>query len=366
MVSFIESELSSEDGFGNPGSLHRLGLLAEKKQRAALDTISGILACSGDELFFTSCGSESVNTAIRGYLSANPRSGKHIISTRTEHKASLETLRFLEASGYEVTYIGVGRDGIPDMQQLEESIRTDTAIITLTHVNNETGAVLPVSLLTAIRSRKNPKTRIHLDCVQSFGKLPIRLSQMGIDLASFSGHKIHAVKGIGLLYIKKGCRIHPLIYGGGQQNGLRSGTESTFLSGALALALSLAEKDRENAFTSVTILKRQLLAGLEDLRPVILSPEDALPYVVNLSFASFEAETMLHALEEQDIFVSTVSACSSKQKKVSYVLLEMGTAKNIAQNAVRISFSRFSTEEEVKTVCRAIHGIYDKYTMKRG
>ena len=229
MVSFICSELSSEDGFGNPGSLHRLGLLAEKKQRAALDTISGILACSRDELFFTSCGSESVNTAIRGYLSANPRAGKHIISTRTEHKASLETLRFLEASGYEVTYIGVGRDGIPDMKQLEESIRTDTAIITLTHVNNETGAVLPVSLLTAIRSRKNPKIRIHLDCVQSFGKLPIRLSQMGIDMASFSGHKIHAVKGIGLLYIKKGCRIHPLIYGGGQQNGLRSGTESTFL-----------------------------------------------------------------------------------------------------------------------------------------
>jgi len=366
VVSFICEELSSEDGFGNPGSLHRLGYYAEKKQKAALDILSGILACSRDELIFTSCGSESVNTAIRGYLHANPRAGKHIISTRTEHKASLETLSFLALAGYEVTYLPVGKDGSPDLIELEKSIRPDTALITLTHINNETGAILPVDQITAIRSRKNPKTRIHLDCVQSFGKLPIRFSRMEIDMASFSGHKIHAVKGIGLLYVRKGCRIHPLIFGGGQQNGLRSGTESSYLSGALALALSLAEKDRENALSRVTILKKELLEGVSDLYPTILSPADSLPYVVNLSFPFFEAETMLHALEERDIFVSTVSACSSKQKKVSYVLLEMGIEKSIAQNAVRISFSRFSTEEDVKAVCRSIHDIYDKYLMKRG
>lgn len=341
-------------------------MLAEKKQKAALDTLSGILGCSRDELIFTSCGSESVNTAIRGYLSANSRAGKHIISTRTEHKASLETLASLEASGYEVTYLRVGKDGIPDLKQLEESIRPDTALITLTHVNNETGSILPVAQINEVRSRVNPKTRIHLDCVQSFGKLPIRLSQAGIDMASFSGHKIHAVKGIGLLYVRKGCRISPLILGGGQQNGIRSGTESTYLSGALALALSLAEKDRENSLARVTILKEQLLNGLKDLNPVVLSPENALPYVVNMSFPSFEAETMLHALEEHDIFVSTVSACSSKQKKVSYVLLEMGIERNIAQNAVRFSFSRFSSEKEVSETCLAIHKIYDKYMMKRG
>ena len=253
---------------------------------------------------------------------------------------------------------------MPDLTALEKSIRPDTALITLTHVNNETGAILPVDQITAIRSRKNPKTRIHLDCVQSFGKLPIQFSRMKIDMASFSGHKIHTVKGIGLLYIRKGCRIHSLILGGGQQNGLRSGTESVCLSGALALALSLAEKDRENALSRVTILKREFLEGVIDLHPVILSPADSLPYVINLSFPSFEAETMLHALEEQDIFVSTVSACSSKQKKVSYVLLEMGIEKSIAQNAVRISFSRFSTEEEVLTACNAIHDIYNKYLMK--
>lgn len=346
--------------------MHRLGYFAEKKQKAALDILSGILACSRDELIFTSCGSESVNTAIRGYLHANPRAGKHIISTRTEHKASLETLNFLALAGYEVTYLPVGRDGLPDLTELEKSIRPDTALITFTHVNNETGAVLPVDQVTAIRSRNNPKTRIHLDCVQSFGKLPIRFSQMGIDMASFSGHKIHAVKGIGLLYVRKGCRISPLILGGGQQNGLRSGTESSYLSGALALALFMAEKDREKALSRVTILKKELLEGVSDLHPVIISPADSLPYVVNLSFPDFKAETMLHALEDQDIFISTVSACSSKQNKVSYVLLEMGIGKSIAQNAVRISFSRFTTEEEVISVCKTIHDIYNKYSMKRG
>lgn len=265
-----------------------------------------------------------------------------------------------------MTYLPVGLDGLPDLAELGNSIRPDTALITLTHVNNETGAILPVDQITAIRSRINPRTRIHLDCVQSLGKLPIRFSSMGIDMASFSGHKIHAVKGIGLLYVRKGCRIHPLIFGGGQQNGLRSGTESVYLSGALALALSLAEKERENALLRVTILKREFLDGVSDLHPVILSPADSLPYIVNLSFPSFKAETMLHALEEQDIFVSTVSACSSKQNRISYVLLEMGIEKRIALNAVRISFSRFSTEKEVLTVCNSLHDIYFKYSMKRG
>jgi len=341
-------------------------MLAEKKQNAALGTIAGILKCRSDEIIFTSCGSESVNTAIRGYLDANPRAGKHIISTRTEHKATLETLRFLEESGYEVTYLCVGKDGRPDLVQLEQSIRPDTALITLTHVNNETGAIVPVREVEALRSRINPRTRIHLDCVQSFGKLAIVPATMGIDMASFSGHKIHAVKGIGLLYVRKGCRIHPLIYGGGQQGGIRSGTESPYLSGALALALSLAEKDRENALSRVTILKKELLDGLSDLGIAVMSPQDGLPYVVNVAFPQFESETMLHALEERDIFVSTVSACSSKSKKVSYVLLEMGVDRRMAQNAVRFSFSRFSTGDEVRQVCAAIHEIYEKYAVKRG
>ena len=358
--------LQSDDGFGNPGSLHRLGVLAEKSLKASLLSISSSLQTKTNELYFTSCGSESINTAVQGFLHANPRLGKHIISTRTEHKASLETLRYLEDSGYEVSYLRVDRNGQPDLHQLEQTIRKDTALITLTHVNNETGAVLPVADILAVRNRTNAQTRIHLDCVQSLGKLPMRLSNLGIDMASFSGHKVHSVKGIGLLYVREGCKVHPLIYGGGQQNGLRSGTESPYLAGALALAISLAEIDRDAALVRVTMLKKQLIEALADLSPSILSPENALPYIVNLSFASFSAETMLHALEEQDIYVSTVSACSSKNRKVSHVLLEMGVEPDVARNAVRISFSRLSTAQEVAAVSAAIHQIFSKYSTKRG
>lgn len=299
-------------------------------------------------------------------MSANPRMGKHIISTKTEHKATLESLKYLEESGCEVTYVQVDREGIPDLHQLKESIRQDTALITLTHVNNETGAILPVKQVIAMKDRMNKQTRIHLDCVQSLGKIPIHLANLGVDMASFSGHKIHSVKGVGLLFVKEGCRIHPLIYGGGQQGGIRSGTESPYLAGALALAIARAEEDRESALSRVTMLKKQLLSALSDLHPAVFSPDDALPYIVNFAFSTFSAETMLHALEEKDIYVSTVSACSSKSKKVSHVLLEMGVDRSIAQNALRISFSRFSTEDDVTAVSSAIHDIFAKYSTKRG
>ncbi len=272
----------------------------------------------------------------------------------------------MEESGYEVTYIHVGRDGKPDLSELEGAIRPDTALLSFTHVNNETGAILPISEIDRIRRRKNPNAKIHLDCVQSLGKLPIRLSDLGVDMASFSGHKIHSAKGSGLLFVKKNCRITPLILGGGQQRGIRSGTESVYLSGAFALALSLAEKSREESHLRVTMLKKNLTEGIADLGAAVLSPGDALPYVVNISFPSFEAETMLHALEEKGIFVSTVSACSSKQKKISYVLLEMGIDKVLAKNAVRFSFSRFNTIEEIGQTVLAIHEVYNQYSVKRG
>ena len=366
VAAYIAEELSGEESYGNPGSLHRLGYLAEKKQKAASETIGKILGCLPEEIYYTSCGSESVNTAIRGYVHANKRAGRHIISTHTEHKATLESLKFLEESGYEVTYLHIGRDGKPDLSELEEAIRPDTALLTFTHVNNETGAILPIAEIDRIRRRKNPNTKIHLDCVQSLGKLPIRLSDMGVDLASFSGHKIHSAKGSGVLFAKKNCRISPLILGGGQQRGIRSGTESVYLSGAFALALSLAEKSREESYLRVTMLKKKLSEGLTDLGATVLSPDDALPYVVNVSFPNFEAETMLHALEEKDIFVSTVSACSSKQKKISYVLLAMGIDMNLSKNAVRFSFSRFNTIEEIERTVLSIHEVYNKYSVKRG
>ena len=361
VARLVYESLSGEESFGNPGSLHRLGVLAEKDLNDSLDKISKLLSCKKDELFFTSCGSESVNTSILGYMHSNPRAGKKVISTKTEHKASLESLSKLEKEGYEVCYIPVLSDGKPDLTALSDAIDENTALLTFTHVNNETGSILPLKEIIEIRNKKNRNTKIHLDCVQSLGKLPISLSRMGIDMASFSGHKIHALKGFGLLYIKTGVRVSPLILGGGQQKGMRSGTQSAYLASAFALALEKATEIIEENLSKMTALRDRFAAALQELGAQILSPSDALPYVLNVSFPSFQSETMLHCLEEKEIYVSTVSACSSKSKKISYVLSEMGIRREIAANAVRFSFSRFTTKDELdETIC-AIKEIYEKY-----
>lgn len=361
VARLVFETLSGEDTFGNPGSLHRLGVLAERDLSASAEKISSLLSCKKEELIFTSCGSESVNTAIMGYVHQNPRAGKKIISTRTEHKASLESLSRLEKEGYEICYIPVGLDGKPDLTALENALDENTALLTFTHVNNESGSILPLSDIVAIRNKKNRNTKIHLDCVQSLGKLPIALSRMGVDMASFSGHKIHALKGFGLLYIKSGVRVQPLIIGGGQQGGMRSGTQSPYLASAFALALEKATEKIEENLSKMTELRDFFSCELEKKGVSILSPKDALPYVLNVSFPHFQSETMLHCLEEKEIYVSTVSACSSKTKAVSYVLSEMGIKREIAKNAVRFSFSRFNTKEEMQTALDAISMIYEKY-----
>ncbi|MBR3033192.1 MAG: cysteine desulfurase [Clostridiales bacterium] len=361
VARLVYETLSGEETFGNPGSLHRLGVLAERDLNESLEKISKLLSCKKEELIFTSCGSESVNTAIMGYMHQNPRAGKKIISTKTEHKASLESLARLEKEGYEVCYIPVCADGKPDLDALEKALDENTALITFTHVNNESGSILPLSDIIAIRNKKNRNTKIHLDCVQSLGKLPIALSRMGIDIASFSGHKIHALKGFGLLFIKSGVRVQPLIIGGGQQKGMRSGTQSPYLASAFALALEKAYENIDENLSKMTELRDGFAEDLKGIGAEILSPSDALPYVLNVSFPSFQSETMLHCLEEKGIYVSTVSACSSKTKAVSYVLSEMGIRREIAQNAVRFSFSRFNTKEEMDQTIASIKEIYDRY-----
>lgn len=361
VARLVYETLSSEEEFGNPGSLHRLGVLAERKLNDDTEKIAKLLSCKREELFFTSCGSESVNTSIMGYVHQNPRAGKKIISTKTEHKASLESLARLEKEGYEICYIPVLADGKPDLAALEEAIDENTALLTFTHVNNETGSILPLSEIVQIRNKKNRNTKIHLDCVQSLGKLPIALSRMGVDMASFSGHKIHALKGFGLLYIKSGVRVQPLIIGGGQQKGMRSGTQSPYLVSAFAMALEKATEHIEENLVRMTELRDGFASDLEKLGVTVLSPKDALPYVLNVSFPSFQSETMLHCLEEKEIYVSTVSACSSKSKAVSYVLSEMGVKLELARNAVRFSFSRMNTKEEMDQAITAIKEIYERY-----
>lgn len=361
----ISKELTSEDSFGNPGSLHKLGMKADKEYREALSRAASVLGCRDDELYFTSCGTEGANTAIEGYMSRNKRSGKKIISTRTEHKATLETLELLSDRGYEIVYLNVGRDGKPDLFQLENELDDDTALLCFTYVNNETGAVLPLEDIIRLRDQKNRNTAVYLDCVQSLGKLPTDLRKMGVQMASFSGHKIHSVKGVGMLFVKNGTDIDPLILGGGQQKGLRSGTQSLLLAKAFTAALEEAEENREKAFSEVSKINSYLRGELTKRGAVINSPEDGLPFVLNVAFDGFESETMLHCLEIHDIFVSTVSACSSKSKKVSYVLLEMGIDRKIAVNSVRLSFSRYNTMDEAESFIRAVDEIYEMFSLKR-
>ncbi len=362
VIDRINSNLTG-DLFGNPGSLHKLGLSADKEYKRVTASVASMLGAKPEEIFFTSCGSESANTAIRGYMSRNKRKGNKIISTGTEHKATLEVLKLLEGSGYEVIRVKCGRDGRPDLDEIKANI-TDCALMCFTHVNNETGSILPLHDIVSIRNTMNRNCAIYLDCVQSLGKLDINLSQTGVDMASFSGHKIHGVKGVGVLYVRNGVRIDPLILGGGQQKGMRSGTESLLLASSFEAALSEAVRNRENAYAKVSEINSYLREELTKRGNTILSPEDGLPFVLNCSFDRFESETMLHCLEIYDIFVSTVSACSSKAKKVSYVLLECGIDRKLAANAVRLSFSRFSTMDEAEEFIRAVDDIYDRFLVQ--
>ena len=365
VADIITSELNSTDLWANPGSIHKLGVKCDKAYKDALARTSKVLGCAPDELYFTSCGTESTNTALTGFLSANKRAGKTVISTRTEHKATLETLSLLEAEGYNVVYLDVDREGKPRLDQLEEVLTYDVSLMSFTHVNNETGSILPLEQRVELRDRKAPECKIYLDCVQSLGKLKIDLSAMKVDMAGFSGHKIHSLKGVGVLSVKKGLKFDPLIRGGGQQDGKRSGTLSLLLADAFTVACEEAEKNREQAYETVSVVNSYLREELTKRYAVINSTDDALPFVLNVAFEGFQSETMLHCLEIYDIFVSTVSACSSKSKKISYVLSEMGIRKELAANSCRLSFSRYNTMDEAKSFIEKLDEIYDLYLVKK-
>lgn len=349
----------------NPGSLHKLGTKAMETYEGIRRETASLLGAKSEEIFFTSCATESANTAIKGYMSRNKRAGNAVISTRTEHKATLECLEYLSKLGYEIRYVKVGPDGKPVTESLEEELnKGGVALACFTLVNNETGSILPFDQISKTIKTLSPSTAIYLDCVQALGKMPIDLSSMGADMCSFSGHKIHSVKGNGVLYVRKGVRIDPLILGGGQQDGMRSGTQSAVLAGAFLTALREVTSGIDEARAKAAEINAYLRKELSARDCMILSPDDALPYVLNVSFKGFESETMLHCLEIYDIFVSTVSACSSKAKKVSYVLLESGVDRKVAANAVRLSFSRYNTMEEAVEFIKCVDAIYDQFLVK--
>lgn len=365
VAELAQKELSSDDFFGNPGSIHKLGVKADKAYNAALEKCASLLGAKTNEIYFTSCGTEGANTAIDGFMRRNKRNGKTVISTKTEHKATLEVLGRLEKDGFTVKYINVDINGRPDLEQLKETIDSDTILLCFTHVNNESGAILPLQEIIDLKNSINPSIALYLDCVQSLGKLDINLHKMKVDMATFSGHKIHSVKGNGIMYIRDGIKVDPFILGGGQQRGMRSGTQSLFLANAMKVALEDAYFYREESYGKISEINSYLREELTKRECRILSPDDAIPYVLNVSFKGFESETMLHCLETYDIYVSTISACSSKTKKVSYVLLEMGVDRKTAANSIRLSFSRFNTMDEAREFVNKIDEIYDLYLLKR-
>jgi len=355
--------------YGNPSSLHTKGIEAEKLVKKARETISESLGVSSREIYFTSGGTESINLAIRGFLEANPRLGNHIITTKIEHPATLEVFRYLEEKGYKVDYIGVDENGVVKLDELEEKINGNTALISVMMVNNETGSIQPVDDIAAIKNARKRDAALHVDAVQAYGKMQVLPYKQGIDMLSVSSHKIHGPKGTGALYVNRSLRIKPIIFGGGQESSLRSGTENVPGICGFGLAVEKTfDKIEENRLKVKKLydlfcglLKKE---GVEEYK--ILSPHNGSPYILNISFPNIRAEVLLHHLEEKDIYVSTGSACSSRKKKLSHVLEAMSLKACDIEGAIRFSFSSFNNEEDIIYTVDALKEILPKIKIKRG
>ncbi len=338
--------------FGNPSSLHSRGFRAGRELEAARAAVCARLGAKPEELFFTSGGTEANNLAVFGAAEAGRRRGNRIVTTAAEHDSVLNPMKELEKQGYEVVYIAPDPSGRISEEQLAEAIDGKTILVSVMLVNNETGAIFPVQAAQRAIRRNRAPALLHTDCVQAFGKLEFTPQKLGADLLTISAHKLHGPKGAGALYVKKGVRIPPRAFGGGQERGLRSGTESVPLLCAFGEAVRLLPKAAET-LPKVEKLNRLLRERLLKLPGVVLnSPEDALPYVLNFSAGTVRAETMLHFLSERGISVSSGSACG--KAKPSHVLTAMGLPKERIASALRVSFSRFNTEEDVAALLSAL------------
>lgn len=348
-VKDIVVKTMTED-YGNAAAKHRKGVEAERYIREARSVIAGTLKAAEKEILFTSGGSESNNMALIGTALANQRAGKHIISTAVEHPSVYNPLTYLEELGFEITFLPVDRDGHISLKELEDSIRPDTILVSVMYVNNEVGAVEPIEEISRIIRTKNPNTLFHVDAIQAYGKFVIRPKKQGIDLLSVSGHKIHAPKGVGFLYIRTGVKIKPLIYGGGQQNGMRSGTENVPGVAGLGVAAKEAYTDHEEKIRRMTELKDYMTDRLGELEGTVVNSKkgaESAPQIVSVSFEGVRSEVLLHALEDKGIYVSSGSACSSHHPGISGTLKGIGLPQKLLDATIRISFGAFSTKEEV-------------------
>lgn len=336
-----------EEDYGNPSSLHMKGVQAEKYLKEAKTRIARQLKCQEKELVFTSGGTESNNLAIIGAAMAKRRMGKHIITSAVEHASVLDTLNFLEKEGFEVTKLGVDEHGRVLLDELKESLREDTILVSVMYVNNEIGTVEPVNEIAEIVKGHNPNILIHVDAVQAFGKLNFAPKNLKVDLLSISGHKIHGPKGSGILYIKDKTLIRPIIYGGGQQKAMRSGTENVPAYAGLGLATEIIYKDHDKKIQYIQSLKDSFIEKVTAFEDVYNNSQDA-PHIASVSFVGVRSEVMLHALEERGIYVSAGSACSSNKPHISGVLSSIGMPSERLESTLRFSFSVNNTMEQVE------------------
>ena len=340
-----------EEIWGNPSSLHSIGIEAEIAMNTARETVADFISARTDEIIFTGSGTEANNTALLSVVKKSNIGGR-IITTAIEHPSVLETVKRAESAGLEVVRLKPDKNGVISLQALEQAINGKTVLVSIMLVNNETGAIQPVSDAAEILKKNCPTALFHCDAVQAFGKMPINVKKLGVDLMSVSGHKIHGPKGIGFLYCRKGVNIPPFITGGGQERGMRSGTESVplimGLAGAVEELPDISEqlkKQRDLQNYTAELLKRKV--GIH-----INSPKDNLPYILNISLPGYRSEILLHFLEQRGVYVSSGSACAKGHG--SYVLTESGLDKKLTDSALRISFSRYNNKEEADLLCDAL------------
>ena len=337
--------------YGNPSSKHMKGVEAENYIKDAKETIAKTLKCQDKEILFTSGGTESNNMAIIGTAMANKRKGNHVIVSSVEHSSVKEPFNFLEEQGFKVTYLKVDSKGIVDIEELKNALDDETILVSVMYTNNEIGAVEPIEEIGHIVKSYNPDIVFHVDAIQAYGKFKIIPKKLGIDLLSVSGHKIHGPKGSGFLYIKDKTRIKPIIYGGGQQKGMRSGTENVPAIAGLSAAVKLIYNENFDAkIDKLYELKDYFISQLEQLEEVqinSLKGRESAPQIVSASFRGVRAEVLLHALEDRQIYVSSGSACSSNKPGLSNTLVAIGLDKDLLDSTIRFSFCYDTTKEEL-------------------
>lgn len=339
------------NNYGNPSSMHSMGVQGEKLLKTAKRSVAKAIGASEKDIVFTSGGTEANNLAVMGTAQAYKKTGNHLITTSIEHPSVLNAFKDLEEKGFDVTYIKPSADGVVSAQDVLEAVRKDTVLISVMHVNNETGAIQPVGEIAKALKKLKRKPILHSDGVQALGKIKVAMKRLGVDLYTISGHKIHGPKGTGALYIKEGTKIIARQVGGAQEKGIRPGTENVPGLAGLGVACDTLVKkmghDTEKLLVMKTKFYKDLSGKLDNLKLNGLINENFAPHVVNISFVGMRGEVLLHDLESKGIYVSTGSACSSKNKSYSHVLTAIGLSEPEMEGAIRFSFNADISEDQV-------------------